>query len=201
MKFLLKKDNENGIKFANLFKATNVDLNKIISWIDEEHKAKKIDQEKANERKKQIQTIKNEITDNLINDLLYKHFKKKYNFDDNVLQDTLNNQNVIPTPTPLSKNPRTPYNFPQNNILVKEWIDWMIENGCSLNTASNYSTRLNQIERHQASLNGIDVWTAPINELEQLVADYSTGKYKSIGIQGHGSVRAALKKFVTFRKK
>ena len=54
MKFLLKKDNENGIKFANLFKATNVDLNKIISWIDEEHKAKKIDQEKANERKKQI---------------------------------------------------------------------------------------------------------------------------------------------------
>lgn len=195
-----KKDNENGIKFADLFKATNVDLNKIISWIDEEHKAKKIAQEKANERKKQIQTIKDEITDNLINKLLYKHFKEKYHFDDNVLQDALNNQNVIPNPTPLSKNPRTPYNFPQNNILVKEWMDWMIKKGCSPSTASSYSTGLKKIEKHQASLNGINIWTAPINELEQLVADYCTGKYKSIGIQGHGSVRAALKKFVEFRK-
>lgn len=196
-----KKDNENGIKFANLFKATNVDLNKIISWIDEEYKAKKIAQKKANERKKQIQTIRKEITNNLINELLYKHFKEKYNFDANVLQDALNNQNVTPTSTPLPKNPRIPNNFPQNNILVKEWMDWMIENGRSLNTASNYLTRLNQIERHQASLDGINIWTASINELEQLVADYSTGKYKSIGIQGHGSVRAALKNFVAFRKK
>lgn len=195
-----KKDNENGIKFANLFKATNVDLNKIISWIDEEHKAKKIAQEKANKRKEQIQTIRDEITDNLKNDLLYKHFKEKYNFDDNVLQDALNNQNVTPTSTPLPKNPRIPNNFPKNNILVTEWMDWMINKGYLPGTVSSYSTSLNKIESHQASLNGINIWTASINELEQLVADYSTGKYKAIGKQGHGSVRAALKKFVEFRK-
>lgn len=81
-----KEDDENGLAFACFFQKKELDLDKIVDWVNEKHK-ERLDIERRREKERKIvEKIKSEITDDLIKDLLRDHFVGKSGYADSLFE-------------------------------------------------------------------------------------------------------------------
>lgn len=77
-----EEDDENGLAFVHFFQRKELDLDKIVDWVNEKHK-KRLDIERLQKKEREtVEKIKYEITDDLIKDLLRDYFVNKSGYGD-----------------------------------------------------------------------------------------------------------------------
>ena len=73
-----EEDNENGLAFVHFFQKQEMDLDKIVDWVNEKHR-ERLDIERRREKEREIvEKIKSEITGDLIKNLLRDYFVRKF---------------------------------------------------------------------------------------------------------------------------
>lgn len=72
-----EEDDENGIAFVAFFQKQELDLDKIIEWVNEKDKERRSIEEQREKERDVVEKIKSEITDNLIKGLLRNYFVQK----------------------------------------------------------------------------------------------------------------------------
>ena len=103
-----KEDDENGLAFACFFQKKELDLDKIVDWVNEKHK-ERLDIERRREKEREIvEKIKSEITDDLIKDLLRHHFVNKFGCAGSFFEQAYKEHIGMVPPPPLGPNPPPP---------------------------------------------------------------------------------------------
>lgn len=94
-----KEDDENGLAFACFFQKKDLDLDKIVDWVNEKHK-ERLDIERRREKEREIvEKIKSEITDDLIKNLLRHHFVNKFGCADSFFEQAYKEHiGMVPPP-------------------------------------------------------------------------------------------------------
>ena len=94
-----KEDDENGLAFACFFQKKELDLDKIVDWVNEKHK-ERLDIERRREKEREIvEKIKSEITDDLIKNLLRHHFVNKFGCADSFFEQAYKEHiGMVPPP-------------------------------------------------------------------------------------------------------
>ncbi len=114
-----KEDDENGLAFACFFQKKELDLDKIVDWVNEKHK-ERLDIERRREKEREIvEKIKSEITDDLIKDLLRDHCVNKFGCAVSLFEQAYKEHIGMVTPPPPGPNPPPPPSpSPSTNLKV-----------------------------------------------------------------------------------
>lgn len=154
-----KQDNPNGSRFIELFSKDNFDKQKIKDFIKE-----------SNQKKNSETEIKNELSENLITELLKKHFSEKYPAVDveKILADyniSISQKSVAVAPTFVSAAPAVSHSYiPSPAFGTKDNTQFMV-NGTP--TGGKCPTVYRAVQFYVESHNGIT-----FNELQVAFPDY-----------------------------
>jgi hypothetical protein len=93
-------DDENGLAFVHFFQKQEIDLDKIVDWVNEKYR-ERLDIERQREKEREIvEKIKSEITGDLIKNLLRDHFVRKFGCADSFFEQAYREYSRMDNPPP-----------------------------------------------------------------------------------------------------
>jgi hypothetical protein len=95
-----EEDDENGLAFVHFFQKQEIDLDKIVDWVNEKYRERR-DIERQREKEREIvEKIKSEITGDLIKNLLRDHFVRKFGCADSFFEQAYREYSRMDNPPP-----------------------------------------------------------------------------------------------------